>query len=256
MLLLKCEKMTQAGPIGGGKAAPQVIVDGSTTDQWFLELPAPETGAVDADYAQEFVPVCLYNDEGSDYTSGKFWVVNLYSVPGSSAVSRFWSDSASDGNTKKVRTYYKVGTAVFVEDVILNGTTPVSGVQNAIRPLYSELLDASTGLPVSNAGNIYHGHGGTTAGDVIGQMPIGYPQIHGDLDFAVSSTQDDTVEVTNPSTNPGLSYSRCNTEATALTVGLIEDTKYRKVWCRHREQPTMPARGIFKIRPVFKGVRV
>jgi len=229
-----------SSPAGGGSTEDDIT--GATTNEWFPMLAAPASGDLGVDHAEQFQAACYHNlSETNNLLNSLFWCRNLLSVPGAAGTSKFVSSSSDDDNTKKMRTWLKVGSALIVEDVILNGTSQVSGFQNLSECYLSRVLLVSSDVATNLVGELTQSVG--SGPEEIGRIPAGMGWASGELEFAASASLNDTVEVANRHTSPGLTFTRPRNSSSALDTGTIEAESYRKIWGRHRRQPGMPALG-------------
>jgi hypothetical protein len=119
------------------------------------------------------------------------------------------------------------------EDVVLNGTTPVSSTAQAkLGKCVKAELRAVIGDALTPAvGNVY-----ITRGTLLGKIPIGYYSATGNYSLGVASTLDDTVTTTNRLTAPaGITFYQPNTFSAGKAIangGVLSFGTSQGIWIK------------------------
>lgn len=119
--------MDDASPSGG--AVTTTVVQGTSVGEIIPKgVYAPNGGS---DTGPWYYSLYLKNTSATDtFYSPKLYVPNGILGFAATGILQVVSGSAADGNTKKLRVYSRATTGVGqVEEITLNGTTPVYGVQ-------------------------------------------------------------------------------------------------------------------------------
>lgn len=148
-------------------------------------------------YSKSFVRNNHASDSGY---SCKFFLENALDNVSGNQIINIVSDSASDGNTKKVRIlgYDTSGDPLQVE-VTLNGTTPVSTGSTQFSDVHRiELRLVSGGALTNAAGNLQFKHNTTE----IGYIPAGLNSATAEVKIGVALAMDDSVTIANAGTAP------------------------------------------------------
>ncbi|MGE0493290.1 MAG: hypothetical protein AB7S38_29045 [Vulcanimicrobiota bacterium] len=225
----------------GGNKSSTALVDGNVGELLTRKV-APASGTLDDDAVYQYQQFYLANENGTDDALNTLInLLNGLAVPSGTGVAKYQSTSASDGSSVKVRRHGVLdgGTAVVTKDVVLNGTTEVSGVDTWAEVYYDELLNVADDTPATAVGNITCKVGTES----IGFIPAGYNNAAGNLDLWVPATAGNTSGVSNRTTEPaGASWTRAVTTGTAVTstapaAGTIAAGTHQSVWIRQRLQP-------------------
>ncbi len=197
----------------------------------------------------ELVPLAVYNASGGadidwyykvfcknthasiDLTDAVIYVENGLIAVASNGVVTAVSTSASDNTTKKLKVYgYDASSAAVTEEIVLNGTTTVTGSQvfSSIRKI--ELL-TSGGALTTAAGDIT-----ITRGVVLGKIPLGFDTATNEYYLWLEAALDGSGNVANRLTAPGgASWSIPNTYATGLAVAngqVLTHGSAQGIWIR------------------------
>lgn len=233
---------TDDASTAGGAISATELTDGQV-GQLLTRMAAPASGTLDDDAEFQYQQVYLKNTHGTDDALNVLiYIKNGLKVPGSAGVAKFASTSASDDNTKKIRVHgVRQGqTVVSTEDVVLNGTTEVSGVATWAERYLDEVLNVADDTPATLVGDGTSKNGSET----IGTIPAGKGYATGQVDLWVPSTTGTSLTSTNRKTAPaGASWTRAVDAGTALSVrnNPSDDTMAagvaQAVWLRQKLQP-------------------
>ncbi len=141
------------------------------------------------------------------------------------------STSSSDDTSKKIKIYGRdAASANVTEEIVLNGTTTVTGSQ-VFSEIYKIELLTSGGALTTSVGDIT-----ITRGITLGTIPVGFDCATHEYALWLAATLDDTVSVANRLTAPGgASWSYPNSYATGIAVAnaqsLTQNTA-QGIWLR------------------------
>lgn len=236
---------------GGPVSDPLVPMTGAVVGEWFSKLSAPEPESETA-YLDEFAKAfeCNTNAHEHDLENALWWVANLLDDVVTPGFFRIQSSSAADNSTKKQRTWMLVGSSLIFEDIIYNGTTQVTGFQ-----LCAAAYRTRTLLSINDAPATLTGNGAFACGSQqLGGQPANLGWATGECDFGAVATLDDDGTSENRLVAPdGMSFSRCRSVATALSLGTLTAGSGRGLWGRLRLRRGMPPVARVDLKPRVKG---
>lgn len=188
--------------------------------EWSTRLEAKATGTVDnaGDIRREFNLAYIHNIHSTDSLElAGYYLDNGIADYVTAGVAKLTSTSASDDNTKLARVWGVVSGAIASEDIVLNGTSQVSGLLAFTRVERIEIRSTSAGNPVTAAvGRISLE---VASGQFPGAVPAGYYVATRELEFAAATVIGDRPTFTNRVTDPGgLTWSRPYTSSGRVYV--------------------------------------
>jgi hypothetical protein len=166
--------------------------------------------------------------------SALFWLRNsLDLLPGNSTLI-FFSDSASDDTTRKVRVLGKDSGGVAVqEELTLNGVTPVTTVTVWSKVSRVELRLVTGSALTNSIGSI--AVRSSTGPTTLGYIPVGRNSATGEIDIGVENVLDGSTTIATAAAAPsGVTFSRPRTAASGLSAigGTIAAGSGQGIWVR------------------------
>ena len=219
----------ETSPVGGACSA--VEITGATVGEIFPSLVANAAGGADkTKYSKFFVKNTHGTDSGFTF---KAYIRNALDNVSAAGTVTAVSSHSSDGNTKKLYITGEDGSGTpQSEEIVLNGTSTVTGVKNFGKIYKVEIRLVSSGAKTTAAGDIT-----ITRGSALGILPAGYSHAHAEFNIGLPATLNDTVTTTNVNTAPaGISFSRPNSSGEALSFassGTLGPGDAQGVWVQY-----------------------
>lgn len=222
---------TDTATAGGAMSGTQIT--NASTGEWSPQLIALSSGVIDnaPDLVQQYQLAYICNTGTASWFNGGFFVDNCLIYPGTPGVATLQSTSASDDATKFVRVVGVISISgvltLSIDDITLNGTTPVSGLKTYVRVERLELRYTSSGLLAVAAGRISLLIGSIATGAIPAPIPItgggftSYSYATAENQYCGAAVLGDLGTFTNRKTDPfgGMgTWLRPNTIATMLPV--------------------------------------
>lgn len=246
---------------GGGPASPKVVINNSFVGEWLTRMVAQATGTIDVNIELQFQKAFWdqQNGFGKNLLDAFVYVLNLlrsFDVI-TAGNMEFVSTDAGDNTTKKVRIHGQRNdnNLLDTEDVVLNGLTQVAGVKVWKQVFRLELLLSINDTKTTATGNISAIlSDGVNPDETTGQIPSGMSWATYEFEVGMVATTGtsgvpETSSVANRKTDPGLTYSRPNTPATAIPIrnnvgnDTLNDGEHQGMWLKQTLQPGMTPAG-------------
>ena len=245
-----------ASTAGGAMDAAQIT--NAADGEWCPQLVAMQTGVIDTDTVLQYQLAYVYNAGDADWSSGGLYVDNLLIRPTTPGIINLVSTSADDNASKFVRvvgvTLVSAVLTLVIRDIVLNGTTPVSGTDTWVRVERLELRNSTGGLLATAAGRISATIGSGTP-EAIGAIPApiaipgggytSYSYATGEHEYAVASVIGDMATYANRITDPfdgSGTWVRPNSSATMLALPATLTAGDRcGIYRRQTLQPGVPS---------------
>lgn len=226
-------------PAGGTSTTDDIT--GASTAELLPRMSAQASGTLGTDIERQYQGADVHNlNATDDFIAPFFFLYGLIKVPAAAEKLRWVSDSASDGSSKKRRAWCKVGSAIVVEDTILNGTTQAVGSHNVAEVYLARTLLVSNDAPTTPTGAIALYSGNSGPGELISQLLAGDDWMSGQLDAGWVVTPSPTDEWDDRKTDPGVTYTRPWNLANAIAAPFdIEAETYGRIVFRQTLEPGM-----------------
>lgn len=231
----------------GGDMDTGAEITNAAPGEWSTRLEAKATGTVDAsgDIAREFNVAYISNEHATDSLElCGYYCDNGIADYVTAGVCKLTSTSASDGSSRLARVWGVVSGAIASEDIVLNGTTQVSGLLSFTRIERIEIRSTSAGnAPTAAVGRIDIE---VASGQFPGHVPAGFTAASREFEFAAATVIGDRPTWANRVTDPGgLTWSRAYTAAGRVYVrndsgnSTLDAGEYQAIYTRVTIQPGM-----------------
>lgn len=249
--LTKSANMTTVNGTTTGGANTTNAVTGLVAGEWWPRMSSPSSGTLGTTYNQQTQKVFVNNTNAysKDLTDAFFSIDNLCDDPSSSDKIKFQGTS-SDTGSKKVRTWQKVGSAVMVEDVILNGVTLVQGSNTVDKAYRGQVLATADNTPIALAG-VLNGYIGAQQ---IMALAAGDGWFSSEIDLAMVATLDDTGTIAGREATPPGTYTRPWNQSVGLPItnststNVLTATHSNGIWGRQQFACFLPPVAGLKLR--------
>lgn len=216
----------------GGGIDTSVELTGASVGEIFNQKGANAlAGADKTTYAKMHVK----NENASDdLSSAVLYLENHLATPAADGTFTIVSSSASDGSAVYVKLYFMLAAGTYTtEDVVLNGTTPVSSTAQA---KLGKCVKAELRAVVGDALTPAVGDISITRGVLLGKIPIGYYSASGNYSIGVAATLDDTATTTDRLTAPaGITFYQPNTFSAGVAIvngGVLTHETSQGIWIK------------------------
>lgn len=256
-LNLPSDDVSTAG--GGINIASGATVNTSTVGKWMPTLFCQETGTVDVDTEVQYQLVYLSSTaDDMVITSPKVTFVNSIRSMSSDTVNVV-SSSASDTSTKLVRLWGNSSGSLAYEDLVLNGTSTVTGSTTFSEVYRAEIRENNADLAQTTCAGtltLTENSGGTT----IATIQAGQRTASREYALAAAGSVGNQATFTNrrtePSGSPSWSIPNLG-EGTSVTLAGPLDTvgggdDWTGIYCRQTVQPGMPT-ALIDLKLAFDG---